>query len=42
MIVVLQCISKQAYDNNFGHYLTKSKVIIVYDHLINDVMYALR
>ena len=39
-----QCISKQAYDNgqsdNFGHYLTKSKVIIAYDRLINDIMYV--
>ena len=39
-------ISKQAYDNdqldNSGHYLTKSKVIIAYDRLINDVVYVVR
>ena len=42
VFVLQQCIiSKQTYDNgqsdNFGHYLTKSEVIIAYDQLINNV-----
>ena len=41
VFVLQQCISKQTYVNgqsdNFGHYLTKSKVIIAYVRLINNV-----